>query len=84
MYTITCPICGKRNQKEFRYGNEDVGPMPSHDTLTPEKYLENLYSNGNHAGVQKEWWCHRQGCGTWFKVERNTLTNLQVKMGEVK
>lgn len=78
MYTITCPICGKRSQKEFRYGNEDLGPMPDACNLTPEIYLEYLYSNGNKSGIQKEWWCHKQGCGSWFTVERDTLTNLQV------
>ncbi|RLB98594.1 MAG: sarcosine oxidase subunit delta, partial [Deltaproteobacteria bacterium] len=47
-------------------------------------YLEYLYSNGNHTGIQKEWWCHVKGCGTWFIIERDTRTNLQVSSGDVK
>jgi sarcosine oxidase subunit delta len=31
------------------------------------------------AGVQKEWWCHKNGCGVWFTIHRNTLTNLEVE-----
>jgi sarcosine oxidase subunit delta len=30
------------------------------------------------AGVQKEWWFHRDGCGAWFTTYRNTVTNLEV------
>ena len=26
--TLTCPVCGKRNGYEFRYGGEDKGPKP--------------------------------------------------------
>ncbi|PIE61088.1 MAG: sarcosine oxidase subunit delta, partial [Desulfobacterales bacterium] len=26
--TLTCPICGKRNGYEFRYGGEEKGPRP--------------------------------------------------------
>ena len=27
------------------------------------------------AGVQREWWFHRSGCGEWFLAERDTRTN---------
>jgi sarcosine oxidase subunit delta len=36
------------------------------------------------AGVQKEWWCHRDGCGSWFTTYRNTVTNLEVEAPEAK
>jgi len=29
------------------------------------------------AGAQKEWWCHRDGCGVWFTVWRDTLTGRE-------
>ena len=29
----------------------------------------------NVAGVQREWWQHRSGCGEWFLAERDTRTN---------
>ena len=25
--------------------------------------------------VQREWWCHRNGCEAWFTAERDTRTN---------
>ena len=33
--TITCPVCGKRNGYEFRYGGEDKGPRPEEAGMTP-------------------------------------------------
>jgi sarcosine oxidase subunit delta len=29
-------------------------------------------------GVQKEWWVHRDGCGVWFTIYRDTTANLEV------
>ena len=63
--TLTCPVCGKRNGYEFRYGGEDKGPRPAEEGLTP-------------AGVQKEWWFHRDRCGAWFTTWRDTTLNLEV------
>jgi sarcosine oxidase subunit delta len=34
------------------------------------------------AGVQKEWWVHRDGCGSWFTTFRDTTTNLEVQKPE--
>ena len=34
--TLTCPICGKRNGYEFRYGGEDKGPRPAEAGLSPK------------------------------------------------
>jgi sarcosine oxidase delta subunit len=34
-----------------------------------------MYFRGNVAGVQREWWYHRVGCGLWFLAERDTRTN---------
>ena len=34
-----------------------------------------VYFRGNVAGVQREWWYHRVGCGLWFVAERDTRTN---------
>ena len=33
----------------------------------------------NAAGLQTEWWYHRNGCGTWFLAERDTRTNVVVR-----
>ena len=34
-----------------------------------------MYFRDNVAGVQREWWQHRTGCGEWFLAERDTRTN---------
>ena len=37
--TLTCPVCGKRNGYEFRYGGEDKGPRPAEAGLTPSRLV---------------------------------------------
>ena len=34
-----------------------------------------VYFRRNVAGVQREWWYHRFGCGLWFLADRDTRTN---------
>ena len=46
------------------------GPEPAHRELT-----DYVYFRDNVAGVQREWWYHRTGCGLWFLAERDTRTN---------
>ena len=43
-----------------------------------------MYFRDNVAGVQREWWQHRTGCGEWFLAERDTRTNevLEVVLPE--
>ena len=76
--TLTCPICGKRSGYEFRYGGEDKGPPPPEEGLKPRAWCDHVHMNNCTAGVQKEWWCHRDGCGTWFTTWRDTVENLEV------
>ena len=64
-FTITCPICGKRNLYEFRFGGEEAPGEASGQSVPP--------------GVRRQWWCHRDGCGTWFTVWRDLLSNCEVK-----
>ncbi|MDY6909187.1 MAG: sarcosine oxidase subunit delta [Thermodesulfobacteriota bacterium] len=82
-FTITCPVCGRRNLYEFRFGGEDRGPRPEERDLTPEAWAEWAMMNDNVSGVQKEWWYHRDGCGVWFTVHRDTRTNREVPTPEV-
>lgn len=77
--TITCPVCGLRNGYEFRFGGEDKGPRPEEEGMTPEKWVEYTHLNDCKAGVRKEWWFHRDGCGLWFTLFRDTLTNREVE-----
>jgi sarcosine oxidase subunit delta len=62
---------------EFRFQGEVTrrpGPSPTLAELT-----EYVYFRDNVAGVQREWWYHRIGCGLWFLAERDTRTNEVLK-----
>jgi sarcosine oxidase subunit delta len=77
-------VCGKRNAYEFRFGGEDKGPRPDEAGLTPSQWCDYVHMNQCASGVQKEWWYHREGCGIWFAVYRDTCTNLQVHASVVE
>ena len=81
-FTITCPICGPRSAYEFRFGEVERGPRPAEEGQSPEAWCGYVHNRPNVAGVQEEWWCHTGGCGVWFAIQRNTLTNLQVDEAE--
>jgi sarcosine oxidase, subunit delta len=83
-FTITCPVCGGRNSYEFRFGGEERGPRPEEEGLTPRAWCEYVHMRSNAGGPQKEWWLHRDGCGLWFTICRDTFTNLQVNEPEAK
>jgi sarcosine oxidase subunit delta len=72
-YVLTCPNCGPREVTDFGFGGE-VNPRP---TAAPSQRELNTYNyfRRNVAGVQREWWFHRSGCGAWFLAERDTRTN---------
>lgn len=76
---ITCPYCGPRDGYEFRYGGEDKGPPPAAEGLTREAWCAYVHENNCTPGVQKEWWCHKSGCGAWFTIYRDTLANREVE-----
>ncbi len=80
-YTITCPVCGKRDLGEFRFGNEDRGQVSNQSRLNQWAYVNKVVYQTTKAGPQKEWWCHSAGCGSWFAIVRDTLTNREVKEG---
>ena len=78
-FTITCPICGPRNIYEFRFGGEDRGKRPFKNEATKEEWYDYIHARSNPAGVQPEMWYHRDGCGVWFAIDRDTTTNQEVK-----
>ena len=75
---INCPVCGKRNGYEFRFGGEDKGPRPDEDSLTPVSWCDYVHNNNCVAGIREEWWVHKDGCGSWFTIYRDTGKNLEV------
>ncbi len=72
-YVLTCPNCGPREVTDFGFGGE-VNPRPRSAPSQRELNTYNYFRN-NVAGVQREWWFHRSGCGEWFLAERDTRTN---------
>lgn len=76
--TLTCPLCGPRNGYEFRFGGEDKGPKPPDEELSPAIWCNYVHMNNSVAGIQAEWWCHKDGCGTWFVTQRDTRINREV------
>jgi heterotetrameric sarcosine oxidase delta subunit len=72
-YVLTCPNCGLREVTDFAYGGE-LNPRPK-ETPSLRELGEYNYFRTNVAGLQREWWLHRSGCGEWFIAERDTRTN---------
>jgi sarcosine oxidase, subunit delta len=72
-FVLRCPHCGPREVSDFAYGGE-VLVRPT-DAPSPRELNRYVYFRRNVAGVQREWWYHRSGCGVWFHAERDTRTN---------
>ncbi|NOZ72345.1 MAG: sarcosine oxidase subunit delta [Chloroflexi bacterium] len=83
-FVITCPICGPRCGYEFRFGNEERGQAPDQNGLTSDVYHDYIHLHEAVAGPQKEWWYHKDGCGTWFTIWRDTVTMRQAEDPEVQ
>jgi sarcosine oxidase subunit delta len=72
-FVLQCPNCGAREVTDFGFGGEVTTrptARPSFDDLN-----HYVYFRDNRAGLQREWWVHRSGCGEWFLAERDTRTN---------
>jgi heterotetrameric sarcosine oxidase delta subunit len=72
-FVLECPHCGPRDVNEFRFQGELTRRPRPNPTL--RELTDYMYFRDNVAGVQREWWYHRIGCGTWFIAERDTRTN---------
>ncbi len=72
-FLLPCPHCGPRPVDEYAYFGE-VTKRPSGSPSLRE-LTDYVYFRDNVAGVQREWWQHRTGCGEWFLAERDTRTN---------
>lgn len=72
-FLLACPFCGLRDVNEFRYQGEVVLRPSAEPSL--RELADYIYFRDNTAGLQREWWYHRAGCGLWFVAERDTRTN---------
>jgi heterotetrameric sarcosine oxidase delta subunit len=72
-FLLRCPNCGPRDVTEFATrGEVTVRPQEQPNLRELTEYI---YIRSNLAGIQREWWYHRAGCGLWFIAERDTRTN---------
>ena len=72
-FLLECPHFGPRDVAEFRFQGEVTRRPRASPSL--RELSEYVYFRRNVAGVQREWWYHRVGCGLWFVAERDTRTN---------
>lgn len=74
MILIPCPNCGPRNATEFRWCGE-LTRRPDPTAADPVIWRRYLYFRKNLAGWSIETWYHRAGCGRYFRIQRNTVTD---------
>ena len=75
MLLLSCPFCGDRNESEFLYGGAARAPRASAAAAGDAEWLDYLTVAPNPKGPVREKWWHKQGCGKWVVVERDTLTH---------
>jgi len=73
---IECPYCGERDVGEYQYlgAADPQRPDPATEDAA-RRYFEAVYLRDNPAGAHRELWYHHQGCRSWLRVTRNTLTH---------
>lgn len=76
MLVIRCPYCLElRHEDELVYGGEtDVVRPPDPNAVSNAQWCDYLYLRTNGAGRIHEQWCCAAGCGQWFKVARDSVT----------
>ena len=74
---IHCPYCEeKRPEIEFAYGGEAHIARPENPSALSDNELETyLFIRANPRGRHHERWRHVHGCGRFFNVVRDTVTD---------
>ncbi|KQS05001.1 sarcosine oxidase subunit delta [Sphingomonas sp. Leaf357] len=76
MLLINCPLCGPRDELEFRCGGESHVSRPGPaETVSDTDWSAYLFARSNPKGVHYERWVHAFGCRRWFNVARHTVTH---------
>ena len=76
MLVIVCPYCGKRPEIEFTYGGQAHLARPNQPAqLDDQAWAEFLYMRTNTKGIHAERWRHLHGCGRFFNVQRDTISD---------
>ena len=76
MLLIRCPHCGERPELEFRACGEAGILRPADPSaVSDEDWAAFLYRRTNPRGAHSERWRHVHGCGRFFTVRRDTVTD---------
>lgn len=77
MLLISCPYCDmERPEIEFRYGGEAHVSRPANPgAVSDADWADYLYCRANRKGVIAERWRHAYGCGRFFNVLRDTVSD---------
>lgn len=89
MLMIHCPYCDELlPEAEFAYaGQAHVVRADRPSELSDEEWEKFLFIRDNAKGIHFERWRHIHGCGRYFNVVRNTITDkilMTYKAGEPK
>ena len=72
---IACPICGKRDRREFYYMGAAVAlERPAQDAPAAEWHAY-IHLRDNPCGMTRELWHHEAGCSAWLVVTRDTASH---------
>jgi heterotetrameric sarcosine oxidase delta subunit len=74
MLRIPCPLCGTRDEAEFRFRGDATLTRPGSDAGL-DAFNAYVYERDNPLGWHTEWWLHVAGCRALLKIERHTLTH---------
>ncbi len=85
MLLIYCPYCEvERPETEFHNGGEAHIARPADPSKTSdEEWAEFLYMRSNVKGIAVERWRHIHGCGRFFNVVRDTVSDKILKVYKV-
>ncbi len=76
MLELNCPFCGPRPEVEFRCGGEAAVRRPDDPASCGDReWSDYLWNRSNPRGRHVERWCHAHGCGRWFRVVRDTVSD---------
>ena len=76
MLLIPCPWCGIRPETEFHYSGEAHITRPEDPAAVDDAaWGDFLYMRTNRKGMHRERWRHQHGCGRFFNVVRDTVTD---------
>ena len=77
MLLIPCPFCAMdRPEAEFRHAGEaHIARPPDPAAADDATWADFLYHRTNPRGVIAERWRHLHGCGRFFNVLRDTVSD---------